>query len=64
MKVPRPQVLAKAVNELYRRRFLDECNGAYARLKLNKRAWDQVLAERNVWDTTLCDGLQNLGRGE
>lgn len=54
-----PAVLSEAVDELYRKEFLDECNRAYARLKADPRAWKQELAERKAWDKTLSDGLEN-----
>jgi hypothetical protein len=54
-----PQVLAEAIDELYRRRFLDECNRAYARLKADPKAWRDEQAERRAWDVTLNDGLED-----
>ena len=54
-----PDVLAEAIDELYRRRFLDECNRAYARLKADPKAWRQELEERRAWDVTLGDGLED-----
>jgi hypothetical protein len=54
-----PDVLAEAIDELYRRRFLDECNAAYARLKADPKAWKKELAERRAWDATLGDGLED-----
>jgi len=39
-------------------RFVDECNGAYAQLKADPLSWEQEIAEREVWDVTLADGLQ------
>ena len=54
-----PGVLADAVDELYRKQFLDECNRAYARLKADPKSWKQELAERKTWDKTLADGLED-----
>jgi hypothetical protein len=56
---PMPSVLAEAVDELYRKQFLDECNRAYARLKADPKAWKRELAERKAWDKTLADGLED-----
>lgn len=54
-----PEVLAEAIEDLYRKRFLDECNRAYARLKADPKAWKQELADRKAWDRTLNDGLED-----
>jgi hypothetical protein len=54
-----PEVLAAAIDGLYRQRFLEDCNRAYARLKGNHKAWREELAERKAWDTTLADGLEH-----
>ena len=54
-----PDVLEKAVDELYRKRFLDDCNRAYARLKADPKAWQEELKERRAWDCTLGDGLED-----
>jgi mRNA interferase MazF len=54
-----PEVLAEAIDELYRKRFLDECNRAYGRLKSDPKAWKQELEERKAWDKTLSDGLED-----
>ena len=39
--------------------FLDEVNAAYARLRADPRAWEEELAERQLWDRTLADGLED-----
>jgi len=57
--VPMPQVLAQAIDELYRKRFLEECNRAYARLRSDPKAWKEELEERRLWDNTLGDGLED-----
>jgi hypothetical protein len=54
-----PEVLAVAVDGLYRQRFLEDCNRAYAKLKANPKAWRKELAERKEWDATLADGLEH-----
>jgi hypothetical protein len=53
-----PEVLADAVDALYRVRFLEDCNRAYAKIKTNPTAWRDELEERHVWDATLADGLK------
>jgi hypothetical protein len=57
--VSMPDVLAEAIDELYRKRFLEDCNRAYARLKADPKAWQQELEERRAWDVTLGDGLED-----
>ena len=56
---PMPEVLAEAVEVLFRKRFLEECRTAYARLKANPTAWRQEQEERKAWDATLADGLKD-----
>jgi len=38
--------------------FLDEVNAAFARLRADPRAWEEELAERQLWDFSLADGLE------
>ena len=54
-----PEVLADAIDQLYRKRFLDECNRAYERLKGDPKGWQEELRERRAWDRTLSDGLED-----
>ena len=58
--VSMPEVLAEAVDDLFRKRFIDECNAAYARLRADPKAWKEELEERALWDCTLADGLEDL----
>jgi hypothetical protein len=53
-----PEILAEAIDVLYRKRFLDECNRAYARIKADPNAWKSEQDERRIWDATLADGLE------
>jgi predicted transcriptional regulator len=53
-----PEVLDEAVDQLYRRRFLEACNRDYARLRKNSKAWKEELARRKQWDATNADGLE------
>lgn len=54
-----PKVLAEAIDELYRKRFFEDCDRAYARLKSDPKAWKEELEERAAWDCTLGDGLED-----
>jgi hypothetical protein len=58
--VTMPEILAEAIDELYRKPFLDECNRAYTRLKSDAKAWKQELLERKAWERTLRDGLEDV----
>lgn len=52
-------VLAKAIEAYARRRFIEEANHDYERLRKDRRAWADELAERKVWDATLADDLKD-----
>jgi hypothetical protein len=52
-----PEMLDEAVETLFRRRFVEECNRAYARLKADPKARRRAAAEQQAWDATLADGL-------
>jgi hypothetical protein len=44
--------------ELYRRqRLLAETNAAFAALRADPQAWQEELDERQEWEATLSDGL-------
>lgn len=51
-------VVAEAI-ECYRRRlFLEQLNAGYAALQLDEAAWAEETREREEWDVTLADGLE------
>jgi hypothetical protein len=50
-------LIDEAVEALRRQRFLEQVNAAYAALRDDPRAWEEVQAERQEWDETLADGL-------
>lgn len=54
---PMLALLDEAVEDLRRRRFLEQVNAAYAALRANPGAWEAVESERREWDATLEDGL-------
>jgi len=55
---PMQAVLEKAI-EIYRRQeFLRRLNRDFARLRSDPKAWKEELAERDVWDAALADGLE------
>jgi len=51
-------VLDEAIGHYQREKFLDEVNAAYARLRGNPKAWKEELAERQIWDQALRDGIE------
>ncbi len=52
-----PVVLEHAIEALRRQRFLEDAAAAYGKLRRDKKAWSEELAERKAWDKTLKDGL-------
>ena len=53
---PMQAVLDDAIEQYRRRRFLEEANAAYDRLRKDAKAWKEELAERRQWEATLSDG--------
>ncbi|HLZ71044.1 MAG TPA: AbrB/MazE/SpoVT family DNA-binding domain-containing protein [Dehalococcoidia bacterium] len=49
--------LAARMSEEERQRFFEEANRDYAALRAAPVAWQEVLEERALWDSTLMDGL-------
>ncbi|HQU42807.1 MAG: toxin-antitoxin system protein [Planctomycetia bacterium 21-64-5] len=54
---PIERLLDRAIEEYRRSRLLDETNAAFAALRSDEGAWREELAERQDWDATLADGL-------
>jgi hypothetical protein len=45
--------------EAYRRRLvLEEANAAYAALRADPQAWQEEIEERELWDQSLLDGIE------
>jgi len=53
-------VLEEAVDLLEGQRLLEATNEAYAALRANPAAWQELQEERAEWDVTLSDGLEGL----
>ncbi|MFW6156268.1 MAG: toxin-antitoxin system protein [Armatimonadota bacterium] len=53
------QVLAEAVERLRHEDLLRRTNEAYAAIREDPEAWDELLRERAEWDCTLADGLDD-----
>ncbi len=56
--VPMQQVLEQAIETYRRQRLLAEANVAYAALREDAAAWNDLARERSAWDATLSDGLK------
>lgn len=48
-----------ASERLRRRLILERTNAGYAALRANRAVWREVLTEREEWDVTLSDGLDD-----
>jgi len=53
-------VLEEAVDLLEGQRLLEATNEAYAALRANPEAWQELQKERAEWEVTLSDGLDGL----
>ena len=54
------EIVEQAVDCLYRKWLLEECSRGYARLRADRKAWAEELKERELWDGTLVDGLEEI----
>ena len=52
-------VLAKAIDAYHRQAFLEGLNRDFAALRSDAKAWKEELAERDSWDATLADDLED-----
>jgi predicted transcriptional regulator len=50
-------VLDRALEHYRRERFLQEANADYEALKQNPKEWKKVLEERQIWEGTISDGI-------
>jgi hypothetical protein len=51
--------LDKLLEEHETKKFFEELNQSVTTLKSNPEAWTEELNERNEWEETLADGLEN-----
>jgi hypothetical protein len=56
---PMIAVLAKAVEAYRRRVLLETLNADFADLRADPAAWKAELEERQAWDVTLADDLED-----
>jgi len=52
-------VIDEALEELRRRKILEATNAAFSALKADKKAWNEELNERGLWENTLTDGVKS-----
>jgi len=52
-------VLDKAIEFYRRQHFLTGLNADFAALRQDEGAWEEELAERESWNSTLADGLEH-----
>ena len=55
---PMQAVLDEAIEQYRRNKFFSELDESYARLQTDPGAWQEELAERQLWDSALMDGLE------
>ncbi len=58
-RVPMTELLAEAVERLRRRYRLLEISASFAALREDPDAWAEELTERELWDQTLADDLDD-----
>lgn len=51
-------VLRQAIDSYRREKFLEGANAVFASLKSNPAGWGEEQEERDLWDQTLGDGLE------
>jgi hypothetical protein len=55
------QVLEEALEQYRRQQFLEALNAAYATMQADPQLHTEATEELALWDTTLLDGIENLG---
>ena len=58
-RMSKVELVARAVENLRRQQMLERTNAAYAALRADPQAWREEQAEREEWDSTLADGLED-----
>ncbi len=56
---PMSVLLRQAIAARERQLFLEEAAAAYAALRRDEAAWQDLEAERAEWDATLHDGMED-----
>lgn len=55
---PMPAVLDKAIEAYRRQQFLRGLADDFRRLRADPKSWQTELRERQAWDRTLADGIE------
>jgi hypothetical protein len=53
------EILDKAIENYRRQLFLVQANESFLTLRNNETLWQEEIAEREVWDQTLADGIDS-----
>lgn len=53
------EIMEKSVEEYRRKRLLEETNNAFLNLKKKPGQWKEEQEERQLWDKTLGDNLED-----
>jgi len=53
------EIISDAVEQYRRNRIFKLADDAYATMKKDKDAWEEEQKERQLWDETLMDGLED-----
>lgn len=51
-------IIERAVDHYLREQFLKKANEEYAQIRANPELWAQEIKEREEWDVTIGDGLE------
>jgi len=51
-------ILERAINEYQAKCFWQQMDTAYRALRADSNAWEDERTERDLWDSTLMDGLE------
>jgi hypothetical protein len=51
-------VIDQAIEDFRRRKLLEDTNAAFSALKAEKTAWQEESKEREMWENTLLDGVE------
>jgi hypothetical protein len=57
-KISTEAVLERALENYRRELFWKQTNEAFAALKADPEAWAEEIAERNLWEQTIADGVE------
>jgi len=59
MGISKQDIIDEALDKLERMNIMKQANEAYARLRQDPAKWQEEEQEREIWDSTLMDGLED-----